>query len=44
MYIPVRAETQKSNVANRLADARRSKYWKRVSKTRSGTDGNHMHV
>ena len=44
MYIPLRAETQKSNVTNRLADARRSKYWKRVSKTRSGTDGNHMHV
>ena len=44
MYIPVRAETQKSNVANRLADARRAKYWERVSKTRSDTHGNHRHV
>ena len=44
MDIPVRAETQKSNVANRLIDAWRLKYWKRVTKTRSGTEGNHMHV
>ena len=44
MYIPVRAETQRSNVATSLADVRRSKYWERVSKTRSGTHGNHRHV